>query len=781
MSIKNLRLIIFLAALLILLSLIFPTTFFGLGPFHALPLILKVFILIITGLFVFIAFKYKTSKIESVRFYPVLIALTFSIAALFLSQGVSVWAGSIDKTPSLAIKKICAAVNYPGELIWTFIIRNTALIATNFGKTLFQLSPLLSAIIVFIAIILCYRISRRKVFSENENLVFMVLIFSGLIPTLIGALSISWLALLSILFFMLSSLIFLESRRNSPGLPVISFILATLLYPPAIVTFPALLFFAVKSSKRIDSIWRVLYISISSIIALLPLVILVSPEPKSFSEFWNLDGLISLSGWANTIFSSMLTHPLIPITLFTAIIGLLRWRKTDDIEKFCVLSTLGFFVGATALKLPYKRFDWPLVVGLSPLAFIPLLIWITKKSSRKLLATTTAIGFLVFVSMLIGLTNSKSTSRWIEKWASPFLYTDEDITFLYARANEYTGKTEIAGNIYNSGALKTHSSKLIYNSARMSMDSNPEIAYDILHNLARIDTTDSRPLLALSYLELEKDSLKQSFMWNRQGVIRIAGKDSPFKAPFLIPPYALERDLVAFRYSRTFPDNKFSLFALYNFFLYGGEIGEFDTLLDYREMIPFLTKIYKIRENKEDRTDEIMSVLQTRDLGRKSTGNEIADELVLAAAQKTVMGQMNEAVDLAEKVIEMVSDYPRIYYIIGYGMQIQGDADSAMVLYQKTVKLDDQFANAWSNMGVIEASKGNLKKAEEYFKKAVEILPDKADYHLNLGRIYHMMHDLRGNIREFEKYMELNPNSPDSAAITAEIDRLRKQIESPEK
>lgn len=768
------KIIIVSAALLLFtLCIIAPRVCYGLSPFASLPIWLK----IIVGLLVLLALVYFSKKDIQRRIGPPALpnwfALLLFVAALAFSSGVPIWANAIENVPAISIKRIRAALDYPGELVWSIIVRDAGLFARKSGKVAFEVLPFISALLAAAYAFLCGWISRRKVFRGHENLAFLAMVLSGAIPTIIGVQSPAMMGLVAMTLLMGLVLRFTE-KLDSPGTVAISFAVATLLYPPSVIALPVVVFVAVRAAIGLKGERKFFYALLFSIISLAPLIFIMVPRFGDFFDYWSLSRLFSIGSWGDALFSTMLAHPILPLASIPAVIGLFSWKNRSDIEKLGTICTLCFFVGALIIAFPRGAYDWPLIVGLSPLVLFPMIIWAAQYFDRKGVAVSMVFGLLAFFPMLISLGDTQSNRNWIDKLAESRVEKNPDAAMVVARAAEYRGDYERAYELYSAKIDGEFVS--LYDNARMIIDIRPNNAEGLLKLILRNESKKPKPYFAMTYIELKRDKIEKAFLYNNNAVIKSMYQESIWKVPILSPAFRLERDLAQFVGKGELPRRDFALFALFDYLLYGGLKDEYNRLFTEYRHRDILNQLYLLRVDKEGRIDEVMNTLKARDLGSFTTGDEMVDDLVLEAARKTVVGDMDKALPIAEKVIENVPNYARIYYILGYGMQIAGDADSALALYEKTVELDENFANAWANMGVIQAEKGNLEIAEKYTRKAIEIIPDKAYYHMNLGRVYSYMGDKEATLREMQTFMRLDPHTPDSLAVAREIARLKKQL-----
>ncbi|MFA5287681.1 MAG: tetratricopeptide repeat protein [Candidatus Omnitrophota bacterium] len=78
----------------------------------------------------------------------------------------------------------------------------------------------------------------------------------------------------------------------------------------------------------------------------------------------------------------------------------------------------------------------------------------------------------------------------------------------------------------------------------------------------------------------------------------------------------------------------------------------------------------------------------------------------------------------------------REYRDEGIKMQDMGDLDSAMKLYQKAIEVDSAYAVVYNDLGVIYEAKDMIGRAEESYIKAIKIDPYYLSTYTNLALLY---------------------------------------------
>jgi len=97
----------------------------------------------------------------------------------------------------------------------------------------------------------------------------------------------------------------------------------------------------------------------------------------------------------------------------------------------------------------------------------------------------------------------------------------------------------------------------------------------------------------------------------------------------------------------------------------------------------------------------------------------------------------------------------RNYRAQGVELQRTGNIDEAMALYQKAIELDPSYQIAYNDLGILYEGKGFIDRAEECYLKAVKIDPDYLSAYTNLALVYENKRDLKKAAFYWEKRLEL--------------------------
>ena len=119
------------------------------------------------------------------------------------------------------------------------------------------------------------------------------------------------------------------------------------------------------------------------------------------------------------------------------------------------------------------------------------------------------------------------------------------------------------------------------------------------------------------------------------------------------------------------------------------------------------------------------------------------------------MGQFNEALSKASRLLSEFPISTELYNFIGSTNKSLGKLEEAIVSYKKALSIKSNYPQAYYNMGNALAEKGNLEKAKTAYKQALEIKPDYAQALWNLSGTSESISEAKNWI---EKCLSVNPN-----------------------
>lgn len=113
----------------------------------------------------------------------------------------------------------------------------------------------------------------------------------------------------------------------------------------------------------------------------------------------------------------------------------------------------------------------------------------------------------------------------------------------------------------------------------------------------------------------------------------------------------------------------------------------------------------------------------------------------------------------SEKNLSELQKQARIYRSQGLELQHMGNLDAAMSLYQKAIELDPSYAIVYNDLGIIYETEGQIDRAEEVYLKSMQLDPGYLSAYSNLALLYENKRDLEKAAFYWNKRIELD--SPD--------------------
>jgi len=106
--------------------------------------------------------------------------------------------------------------------------------------------------------------------------------------------------------------------------------------------------------------------------------------------------------------------------------------------------------------------------------------------------------------------------------------------------------------------------------------------------------------------------------------------------------------------------------------------------------------------------------------------------------ERVITRQIKPAEVVAEKEenLSVLQKQARLYRIQGLGLQNIGDLERALSLYQKAIELDPAYAVVYNDLGIIYEIRGSLEQAEESYLKSIKINPHYLSAYSNLALLY---------------------------------------------
>ena len=177
-----------------------------------------------------------------------------------------------------------------------------------------------------------------------------------------------------------------------------------------------------------------------------------------------------------------------------------------------------------------------------------------------------------------------------------------------------------------------------------------------------------------------------------------------------------------------------------------------------------------LRILNEDPTDEQFQTLTNLyNRGALDEALEIAQKLLQqfpdSARIYNIQGAINaslENYDLAIQsyleALKIKPDYAQAYNNIGVSLRICGQLEPAIESYNQALMIKPAYVQALSNLGIALQDNGKLEKAERNFKKALEIDPYYTEAYYNLGLALQKKGNLKTAKFNYLKALEIEPN-----------------------
>ena len=109
--------------------------------------------------------------------------------------------------------------------------------------------------------------------------------------------------------------------------------------------------------------------------------------------------------------------------------------------------------------------------------------------------------------------------------------------------------------------------------------------------------------------------------------------------------------------------------------------------------------------------------------------------ILFLSSNLSVFAQNLPSPDKKEE-LTLLQKQAREYRDEGLKMQDMGDLDSAMKLYQKAIEVDSAYAVAYNDLGVVYEAKDMIDRAEESYIKAIKVDPYYLSTYTNLALFY---------------------------------------------
>jgi tetratricopeptide (TPR) repeat protein len=150
-----------------------------------------------------------------------------------------------------------------------------------------------------------------------------------------------------------------------------------------------------------------------------------------------------------------------------------------------------------------------------------------------------------------------------------------------------------------------------------------------------------------------------------------------------------------------------------------------------------------------------------------------AADLALAE-QLSKLQRYDEALAAYRKAGEIKPERPEPYVGVGVTLVSQKRYAEGIKMLRGVVELDKELPAPYLSLGYAEMMTGDYRAAEEHLLRALELSkPTLA--HVYLANVYEQTGEFQKSVSQLEAYLKENPNSPQTDAVRAAIEKLKKK------
>jgi tetratricopeptide (TPR) repeat protein len=150
--------------------------------------------------------------------------------------------------------------------------------------------------------------------------------------------------------------------------------------------------------------------------------------------------------------------------------------------------------------------------------------------------------------------------------------------------------------------------------------------------------------------------------------------------------------------------------------------------------------------------------------------NETAEEYFRRAYEAQMAGELDRAVDLYRKSIEL-GPTAEAHTFLGWTYSFQRKYREAIAECRKAIEVDPEFGNPYNDIGAYLIELGRWDEAIPWFQRAIEAprYDPRHFPHFNLARVFIQRYDYEPAIDHLRKALELEPGY---ASAKRELQRL---------
>ena len=120
-------------------------------------------------------------------------------------------------------------------------------------------------------------------------------------------------------------------------------------------------------------------------------------------------------------------------------------------------------------------------------------------------------------------------------------------------------------------------------------------------------------------------------------------------------------------------------------------------------------------------------------------------------------GKVKEAGDGMERVVEVLSHRPEMWYQLGRLRNREKDRLAAERALRKALEIREDYAQAHQSLAICLSHQKKFGESEEHFARAVELKPDYVEALVNWGMVLEAQK--KNGVGKFEEALEVEPNS----------------------
>ncbi|MDQ3746728.1 MAG: DUF2012 domain-containing protein [Acidobacteriota bacterium] len=144
------------------------------------------------------------------------------------------------------------------------------------------------------------------------------------------------------------------------------------------------------------------------------------------------------------------------------------------------------------------------------------------------------------------------------------------------------------------------------------------------------------------------------------------------------------------------------------------------------------------------------------------------------AEQLSKLQRYDEALAAYRRAGELKPDRAEPYVGVGVTLVSQKRYDEGIKMLRGVLEVDKDLPAPYLSLGYAEMMTGDYKSSEEHLLRALELArPTLA--HVYLANVYEQTGQFTKAVTQLEAYLKENPNSPQTEAVRAAIEKLKKK------